>query len=113
MFRKVIRGIILVALLAFYAINIYAGRDNLYGAIVLNRVNFVVLLAILYLAADYVKICTTLFMVVLVGGILFHGYMYYNTYFGSRSEGNTVQTKAEKCHGKGSSWYSKLNDNCY
>ena len=113
MIGKVVKGILLVGLLGFYAYNVYVGRDDLYGAIVLNRLNFVVLAAILYLAAEYAKIFANLFMLVFVGGILFHGYMYYTTYMGSRGEGNAPQTQTEKCRGKGSSWYSKLNGRCY
>ena len=110
---KVIKGILLAALIVFYVINVYSNRDDLYGAIVLNRLNFVTLVAILYLAADYVKICASLFMLVFIGGILFHGYMYYNAYMGTRNDGNAVQTDSDKCRGKGGSWYTKLNKRCY
>lgn len=113
MFWKIVKGILLAVLVLFYVKNVYDNRDDLYGAIVLNRVNFIVLAGILYLAADYVKGCATLCMAVIACGLLFHGYMYYNAYVGSRGEGNTPQTKSEKCHGSGSSWYSKLNDRCY
>lgn len=113
MFGKVIKGVLLAALVSLYAYNLYLDRNDLYGAIVFNRVNFLILIGILYLAADYVRVCATLCMAVLVGGLLFHGYMYYEAYMGSRGEGNTVQTRTQKCHGSGSSWYSKLNDRCY
>lgn len=110
---RVIKGILLAVLLVFYVYNVYTARNDLYGAIVLNRVNFVVLLAMLYLAADYAKIFANLFMLVLIGGLLFHGYMYYTVYAASRGDDNVIQTQGQKCRGKGSSWYSKLNGNCY
>jgi len=112
MFWKVIKGILLVAFILFYVKNVYDNRDDLYGAILFNRVNFIVLVAILYLVSDFVKGCASLCMAVIVGGILFHGYMYYSAYMETRT-GNTQQTESEKCHGSGSSWYSKLNSNCY
>ena len=113
MFWKVIKGLLLGALVLLYAHNLYLDRTDLYGAVVFNRINFLLLLGILYLISDYIRACATLFIMVLVGGLLFHGYMYYTTYTGSRGEANTIQTHAQKCHGSGGSWYSKLNDRCY
>lgn len=113
MFWKVVKVILLAVLVGLYAYNLYLDRNDLYGAILYNRVNFVLLAGILYLASDYVRACATLCMAVVVGGLLFHGYMYYVTYMGSRDEGNTAQTHLEKCRSSSSSWYSKLNDRCY
>lgn len=108
---KVIKGILLAALMIFYAKNIYDGRKDWYEAIVLNRVNFITLVAILALLSDYIKRCATLCMFVLVGGILFHGYMYFKVYVAHRNADNVVQQQAGKCSGKG--WYAKLNGKCY
>ena len=111
MVEKIIRGLILVALIVFYVGNLYYNRANLYDAIVFNRINFLVLVAILYLAADYIDICMNLCILVLIGGLFFHGYMYYNAYVSNSSA--QQQTKEKNCYGEGSTWYSKLNDRCY
>jgi len=111
MVEKIIRGLILVALIVFYVGNLYHNRANLYDAIVFNRINFLVLVAILYLAADYIDICMNLCILVLIGGLFFHGYMYYNTYVSNNDSHQQVREK--NCSGEGSTWYSKLNDRCY
>ena len=111
MVEKIIRGLILVALIVFYACNLYHNRANLYDAVVFNRINFIVLVAILYLAADYIDICMNLCILVLIGGLCFHGYMYYNAYVSNDS--SQQQNKEKNCYGAGSTWYSKLNDRCY
>lgn len=111
MFWKVIKGILLIGLIVFYATNLYSSRNDLYGALLFNRLNFIALALILYLAADYIKICTTLCLLVVAGGILFHGYMYYNVYSASR-EGVDV-SRVKSCAEASDSWYNKLNRNCY
>lgn len=111
MFWKVIKGILLVGLVIFYAINIYHSRNDLYGAFLLNRINFITLVLILYFAADYIRVCTTLCLLTIVGGILFHGYMYYQVYSADREGVDVSQVKS--CRASGESWYSKLNKNCY
>ncbi len=111
MFEKIIRGLILVGLIVFYVYNVYRNRSNLYDAIVFNRVNFAALVAILYFASDYIKSCMNICILVLLCGLLFHGYMYYNAY--SSNNTSQQQTKERNCYGEGSTWYSKLNDRCY
>lgn len=111
MFWKVTKGILLAGLIIFYAVNLYNSRNDLYGALLFNRLNFIALVLILYLAADYIKVCTTLCLLVVAGGILFHGYMYYNVYMASREGVDVSQVKS--CSSSGGSWYSKLNKNCY
>lgn len=111
MFEKVIRGLILAGLIIFYIGNLYHNRDNLYDTIVFNRVNFIALVAILYFASDYIKGCMNICILVLLCGLLFHGYMYYSAYTANSS--SQQQTKERNCYGAGSTWYSKLNDRCY
>lgn len=113
MLGKIIRGILLVLLIAFYARNVYYSGGDWLNAVIYNRVNFIVLVAILFLASYFARVFGTLCMLVLAGGILFHGYMYYSAYAGSNRSGNTTQAQTDKCHGEGSTWYSRLNDNCY
>lgn len=107
---KIFRGILLVAAIVFLARNLYNDRNDLYGAIVFNRINFLTVVVILYLAADYVKGLINICLLVLLGGLLFHGYMYYKVY---NDNGNSAQVKERNCSGEGSTWYSKLNDRCY
>lgn len=71
MFWKVVKGILLAVLVLFYIVNVYENRNDLYGAIVFNRVNFLVLIGILYLASDYVKVCATLCIALVAGGLRF------------------------------------------
>lgn len=112
MFLKVAKGLLLAALVVFYFINVYTNRNDLYGAILFNRINFIALVGILYLAGDYVKICTTLCIITVIGGLMFHGYVYYKIYSYTR-EGETAGQVSTKCRGTGGSWYSKLNSDCY
>lgn len=107
---KILRGILLAAAVVFLAHNLYNDRNDLYGAIVFNRVNFLTIVFILYLAADYVKELMNICLLVLLGGLVFHGYMYYKVY---NDNGNSEQAKVRNCDGEGSTWYSKLNDRCY
>ena len=108
---KIAKGLLLIGLIVFYIYNLYMNKNDLYGALVFNRINFITLIAILYLASDYIEICMNLCILVLIGGLLFHGYMYYNAY--STNNSSQQQTKEKNCYGKGSTWYSKLNDRCY
>lgn len=110
MFTKVIKGLLLAALVIFYAWNLYAYRDNMFGVIVYNPVNLAVLALILYLASDYVNICGTLCILVIVCGVCFHGYRYYNAYYGGQREGNAT---VYKCRSNDTNWYKRLNDGCY
>ncbi|MBR1757079.1 MAG: hypothetical protein IJ738_05915 [Alphaproteobacteria bacterium] len=112
MFEKTMRIILLALLTGFYVLNVSNNSDDLFGAIVLNRVNFILLVAILYLAADYIKGISTLWVMVLTAGVLFHGYMYYTTY-AAQQENEAPKTHFEKCRGEKATWYSKLNDRCY
>ena len=112
MFWKVLKGILLAGLFIFYVTNIYNNRNDLYGAILFNRVNFIALVGILYLAGDYIKFCTTLCIITIIGGLMFHGYIYYKIY-SYTSEGETFEHVSTKCRSADFSWYSKLNSNCY
>ena len=107
---KIFRGILLAAAVIFLAQNLYNERNDLYGAIVFNRINFLTVVVILYLMSDYIKECMNICLLVLLGGIVFHSYMYYTVY---NSNGNSEQAKVRNCSGEGSTWYSKLNDRCY
>lgn len=113
MFQKIGKAIVLIVLSVLYVKNILDNSSNVLDAILYNRINFVLLLVILYLASSFIRACSTIFTVVLVGGILFHAYMYYNAYANAGKGGNAVQQQSSKCHGEGSTWYSKLNGSCY
>ena len=112
MFEKVVRGLILAGLIIFYIGNLYHNRDNLWDALIYSRINFITLVAILYFASDYIKECTNICVLVLVCGIMFHGYMYYKAH-NATATNTQQQTKERNCYGEGSTWYSKLNDRCY
>ena len=112
MFGKIVNGVLLAWLTLFYIKNV-ADSNNILDAILYNRINFIVLLVILYLASGFVKALGKLFLIVLICGILFHGYMYYNAYTNSDRQGNAPQEKFVECHGEGTTWYSKLNGRCY
>lgn len=116
MFSKVLRATLLILLTAFYVNNVMTHLDNWYGVVVYNRLNFIILVAILYLASTFFKFFEVFFAIVLIGGILFHGHMYYKTYRATSTteqEWNSGFPKAKKCSGKGVNWYTKLNDSCY
>lgn len=110
MFEKIIRGLILAGLIVFYVGNIYHSRGSLYDALVFSRINFILLVAILYFASDYLPSLMNLCVLVLIGGLLFHGYMYYTAHV---SQVAAQQQPKERNCGEGSNWYSKLNDRCY
>lgn len=112
MFWGFVKGLILTALIVFYAVNLYNNSHDLYGAVLFNRLNFAVLVAILFLAGDYIKICTTLCILTIIGGLMFHGYIYYKIYSADKDNANAGQVQT-KCRGAGGSWYTKLNSNCY
>ncbi|MBQ9271523.1 MAG: hypothetical protein IJ218_04600 [Alphaproteobacteria bacterium] len=112
MFAKIMRAILLLVLCAFYVLNIIDNSDDLFGAIVLNKVNFLLLIAILYLAADYIKGISTLWLIVLTGGVLLHGYLFYEDYTATQ-EDDEPKTHFEKCRGPNATWYSRLKDHCY
>ena len=112
MFGKIVNGVLLALLALFYIKNV-VDSNNILDAILYNRINFIVLLVILYLASGFVKALGKLFLIVLIGGVLFHGYMYYNAYANSDRQGNAPQEKFDECHGEGTTWYSKLNGRCY
>ena len=112
MLEKTVRIMLLTLLIGFYVLNVYNNKNDLFGAIVLNRVNFILLVAILYLVADYIKGISTLWIMVLTAGVLFHGYMYYTTYVAQKNN-EVPKTHLEKCRGENATWYSRLNDRCY
>lgn len=116
MFSKILRATLLILLTAFYVNNVITHLDNWYGVVVYNRLNFIILVAILYLASTFFKFFEVFFAIVLIGGILFHGHMYYKTYHATSTteqEWDSGMHKAKRCSGKGVNWYTKLNDSCY
>ena len=108
---KVLKGLLLVVLAAFYLKNIGDSSSSLWETVLYSRINFVLLVVMLYLASEFVEICKTICVFVLGFGLLFHGYMYYNAYYNAKHNAGNVQEV--KCDGAGSSWYSKLNERCY
>jgi len=112
MLGKAIKIILLILLVLFYVRNITNTNDWV-AAVLYNRVNFIVLVAILYLAACFVSPLGVICFLVLVGGLFFHGYMYYNVYKSSAEAEDAQMSAVERCHGNKSTWYSKLNDSCY
>ena len=110
---KIIKGILLVVLTAYYLNNVISYGDSWYTAVLYNRINYIILVAILYLASSFVKYFEVLCALVFVGGLLFHSYMYYITYNTPTTSFETSLPQAKKCQGKGVNWYTKLNDSCY
>ena len=115
MFGTIIRVALLLLLMFLYANNIIDNIDNWYGAVVYNRINFLILLAILYIISTFIKEFQPLFMLILIGGLIFHGYMYYKVYTQTNTgqEFSTEAPKQKKCSGEGVTWYTKLNNSCY
>ena len=109
MMEKIIKGGLLVLLTAFFIQHVVTS-GNIQQALIYDRISFIVLLLILYLGSTFFRFFSTLLMFILVGGILFHGYMYYDTYFGSKS---AADKGAKDCYTDNVSWYSKLSGGCY
>lgn len=108
MFVKVFRGLLFLILLAFYVSNVMNNPDGLYAAVVLDRVNLLVLVTMLYLISDYIKVCGVLCILVALSGILIHGFRYREAQL-SAQNGAVAQEEEVNCS---SSWYSKLNTKC-
>ncbi len=116
MFSKIVRAILLILLATFYIYNVVINIDYWESVVLYNRLNFIVLVAILYLASTFFKFFEIFFAIVLIGGILFHGHMYYKTYRETQTNEQELSTdfpKAKRCSGKGTNWYTKLNNSCY
>lgn len=118
MFWKIIKSIILIALILFYAQNLYNGRSDLYGAIVYNRLNFITIIAILYLLSDYIKLLKPLWILLFIVGGGFHAYKYYDINYNTPELNAVENSKADKnnprkCREGEDSLYDKLNGKCY
>lgn len=118
MFWKIVKSVILLALIAFYAQNLYNGRSDLYGAVVYNPLNFITLVAIIYFISDYIKFLKPLCILLFLVGGAYHAYKYYDINFNTPELNVTEDSKADKarprkCREGEDSLYDKLNGKCY
>ena len=85
-----------------------------------SRINFILLVIILYLAATFVPFIEYLCAAVLIGGLIFHGSMYYRAYVNmkhneeiSTTDTSSFAARQKRCQGENTNWYKRLNDSCY
>lgn len=109
MFVKVFRGLLFLILLAFFIPNVLNNPDGLYAAVVLDRMNLLLLVILMYLASDYIKGLGVVCILVAVGGILIHGFRYRESRLSEQNSVAAAQEETVNCEG---SWYSKLNTKC-
>ena len=103
----------LLALLAVYANNMFSSDNPLFAFF--YQPNFIIFLVILFIVGTFFKIIKTLFILALLVGIGFYGYIYFTGK--SPLEAYSVQEMTpkqykDKC-GEGSTWYDRLANHCY
>ncbi|MBQ7659750.1 MAG: hypothetical protein IJS26_03275 [Alphaproteobacteria bacterium] len=113
MFLKIAKGVLLFVLAVFYIQNIVSYADNWLTAIVYSKLNLVLLVCILYLASAFAPVFKPLCLCVLLAGVLFHAYLYYNTSATYEVSWQTNVQRREKCRGEKATWYSKMTNDCY
>lgn len=116
--KQIIRVILIVLLGWFYAQNIINNIDNWQAVVIYNRVNFILLVIILYLMAGFIPFFEYLCAIVLIAGLIFHGHMYYQAYVSEKEYAEALEkssssgVKQKRCEGD-TNWYKRLNDSCY
>ena len=103
----------LLALLAVYANNIFGSDSALFAFF--YQPNFIIMLVILFIIGTFFKIIKTVFVLALLGGIGYYGYLYYTGKSPIEAYTEHKMSKKElvdKC-GEGSTWYSRLANHCY
>lgn len=105
----------LLALVAVYANNVFRSDDALFAF--LYQPNFIIFLVILFIIGTFFKIIKTLFMLALIAGIGYYGYVYFTgksplDAYATKTQTMTKQQYEDKC-GEGSNWYDRLANSCY
>lgn len=103
----------LLALLAVYANDMFNSDSPLFAFFYWP--NFVIMLVILFIIGTFFKIIKTIFMLALIAGIGYYGYVYFTGKSPLEAYAHKSLTKEEikdKC-GEGSTWYSRLSNHCY
>lgn len=120
MLKKIIRILLLVLLGWLYAQNVVNNLDNWQGVVIYSRINFVILVLFLYLAAGFIPFFEYLCAIVLVSGLIFHTSMYYQAYTNAKhnqevaeAQAASLTPKVKRCSGENTNWYKRLNDSCY
>ena len=111
MFGKVIKGILLAGLVAFYVIYIKDSGNDVAESVLYDKISFVLIVCILFLGSAFVRILKPLAYLVVLAGVIFHGYMYFQARYTSVEF--ATNEKAQKCNAKNATWYTKLRNNCY
>lgn len=112
MFRKVIKALLLAGLSYFYLQSVGSNSKGWIDAVLLDTVNWLVLVAILYLASDYINALGVACVIVAALGIFIQGYIFYTIQFPSTQIEKTVE-KPKDCWSENTSWYQRLSGRCY
>lgn len=110
MIARVFKSILLLGLVALYAYNLIHS-DNIVQSLLFDKLNFVVLLGILLLLGTFVKLMNTVFTFVLIGGLAFYGYTYYQETHNVTTNAAQGSARQDDC-GENASWYRKLSAHC-
>ena len=107
------KTLLLVGLSLFYIQSVSSNTNGWFDAVVMDTVNWLVLVVILYLASDYINALGVACILVLALGVFVQGYIFYKVQFPSTQIDRTDDTSAVDCRGENTTWYQKLSGRCY
>lgn len=114
MFRKFLKTSLLVGLSLFYIQSVSSNPNGWFDAVILDTVNWIMLVIILYLASDYINALGITCILVLALGIFVQGYRFYTVQFPSTQiERTDGDQPSASCRDENASWYAKLSGRCY
>lgn len=113
MFRKVIKALLLAGLSYFYMQSVGSNSKGWIDAVLLDTVNWLVLVAILYLASDYINALGVACVIVAALGIFIQGYIFYTIQFPSTQIEKSQVERPKDCWGENTTWYQRLSGRCY
>lgn len=113
MFRKFMKAVLLAGLSWFYIQSVTANTNGWIDAVLLDTVNWIVLVIILYLASDYVHALGVACVLVAALGVFVQAYIFYTVQFPSTQIDKEDTEKPKRCFEEDATWYIRLINGCY